>query len=122
MVPGTQSGSVSKGVISIVSSSGAGTRHALLGLKWFLEWNYQHRVCVCAQSCPTLRNPMDHSPSGSSVHGIFQARILEWIDISSSSTWYMLNKNLFQDKVHVCMCTHTQPRLQELCFLTYTYI
>ena len=31
-----------------------------------------------AQSCPTLGNPMDCSPPGSSVHGILQARILEW--------------------------------------------
>ena len=31
-----------------------------------------------AQSCPTLHDPMDRSPPGSSVHGIFQARILEW--------------------------------------------
>ena len=31
-----------------------------------------------AQSCPTLSNPTDHSPPGSSVHGIFQARVLEW--------------------------------------------
>ena len=31
-----------------------------------------------AQSCPTLSNPMDCSPPGSSVHGIFQARVLEW--------------------------------------------
>ena len=30
------------------------------------------------QSCPTLRNPMDCSLPGSSVHGIFQARVLEW--------------------------------------------
>ena len=33
--------------------------------------------CVCAQSCPTLCNPMDYSPPGSSVHGISQAGILE---------------------------------------------
>ena len=32
-----------------------------------------------AQSCPTLRDPMDCSPPGSSVHGIFQARVLEWV-------------------------------------------
>ena len=32
-----------------------------------------------AQSCPTLCNPMDCSPAGSSVHGILQARILEWV-------------------------------------------
>ena len=31
-----------------------------------------------AQSCPTLRDPMDCSPPGSSTHGIFQARVLEW--------------------------------------------
>ena len=31
-----------------------------------------------AQSCPTLRDPMDCSPPGSSVHGILQARVLEW--------------------------------------------
>ena len=30
------------------------------------------------QSCPTLSDPMDCSPSGSSIHGIFQARVLEW--------------------------------------------
>ena len=44
-------------------------------------------VCVRmhAQSHPTLRHPMDCSPSGSSVHGILQARILEWGAISFSS-------------------------------------
>ena len=31
-----------------------------------------------AQLCPTLSDPMDSSPPGSSVHGIFQARVLEW--------------------------------------------
>ena len=31
-----------------------------------------------AQSCLTLRDPMDYSPPGSSVHGLFQARVLEW--------------------------------------------
>ena len=37
-----------------------------------------------AQLCPTLCNPMDCSPAGSSVHEIFQARILEWVAISFS--------------------------------------
>ena len=42
-------------------------------------------VCVCVrahvhvQSCLTLRDPMDYSPPGSSVHGHFQARVLEWV-------------------------------------------
>ena len=37
-----------------------------------------------AQSCPTPSNPMDYSPPGSSVHGIFQARVLEWVAIAFS--------------------------------------
>ena len=37
-----------------------------------------------AQSCLTLCNPVDCSPPGSSIHGILQARILEWVAISSS--------------------------------------
>ena len=41
-------------------------------------------MCVCvlvAQLCPTLCDPTDCSPPGSSVHGVLQARILEWVDI-----------------------------------------
>ena len=49
---------------------------------------YTHVCVLCSakllQSCLTLCDTMDHSPPGSSVHGIFQARILEWIAISSS--------------------------------------
>ena len=40
-----------------------------------------------AQSCPTLSDPMDCSPPGSSVHGVFQARVLEWVAISFSNAW-----------------------------------
>ena len=40
-------------------------------------------VCSVTQSCPALCSPMDCSPPGSSVHGIFQARILQWVAISS---------------------------------------
>ena len=40
--------------------------------------------CSVTQSCPTLCNPMDCSLPGSSVHGIFQARMLEWIAIPFS--------------------------------------
>ena len=37
------------------------------------------------QLCPTLSDPMDHSPPGSSIHGIFQARVLEWGAIAFSN-------------------------------------
>ena len=43
--------------------------------------------CVCAKSqqlCPTLYDPTDCSPPGFSVHGILQARILEWVSMPSS--------------------------------------
>ena len=43
----------------------------------FLGWVLDHmHLCVCM---PTLCDPMDCSPPGSSVHGILQARILEWV-------------------------------------------
>ena len=45
-----------------------------------------------AQSCPILSDPMDWSLPGSSIHGIFQARVLEWVAIAYSSSYicYML--------------------------------
>ena len=46
---------------------------------------YSKSESEVAQSCPTLCDPMDCSPPGSSVHGIFQARILEWVAISFSN-------------------------------------
>ena len=45
-----------------------------------------HMLCVLSHfSCVPLCDPMDHGPPGSSVHGILQARIPEWVAISSSS-------------------------------------
>ena len=46
-------------------------------------------LLCCVQSCPTLCDAMDCSPEGFCVHGIFQARILEWVVISYSrgSSW-----------------------------------
>ena len=41
-------------------------------------------ACLVAQLCLTLCDPMDCDLPGSSVHGTFQARILEWVAISSS--------------------------------------
>ena len=42
------------------------------------------RESEVALSCPTLSDPMDCSLPGSSVHGIFQARVLEWVAIAFS--------------------------------------
>ena len=61
---------------------------------WFLEtggqdckWRLVVVVVVCclvAEFCLTLCHPMDCSPPGSSIHGIFQVRILDWVTISFS--------------------------------------
>ena len=42
------------------------------------------------QSCPTLCDPIDGSPPGSSIHGIFQARVLEWGAIAFSETLFSI--------------------------------
>ena len=61
--------------------------------------HYKEQVmCMCldAESCLTLCNPMDCSQPGSSVHGTFQARILEWVTISFS-------RGSFQFKDQTCL-------------------
>ena len=47
-----------------------------------LQTARSHQIRSATQSCPTLCDPKDCSPPGSSVHGILQARILEWVTIS----------------------------------------
>ena len=72
--------------------------------------------CMHAKSfqlCPTLCNLMDHSPAGSSVHGILQARILEWVAMPSSrgSFWP-------RDQTQVSYVSYTDRRvLYPLCHL-----
>ena len=56
---------------------------------WYVKdfEEFSTTLCVHAkslQSCPTLYDPMDCSPPGSSIHGILQARILEWVAICLS--------------------------------------
>ena len=41
-------------------------------------------LCLVAQLCPTVCDPMDYSPPGSSALGVLQARILEWVAMPSS--------------------------------------
>ena len=60
-------------------------------LAWSIPWTEEPgglqsvvvKVLV-AQSCPTLWDPSDYSPPGSSVHGILQPRVLEWAAVSFS--------------------------------------
>ena len=54
------------------------------------------------QSCPTLCDPIDDSPPGSSVPGILQARTLEWVAISFSNAWKWKGKVKSLNCVRLC--------------------
>ena len=55
-----------------------------VGCHFLLQYMKVKSESEVAPSCPTLRDPMDCSLPGSSVHGIFQARVLEWGAIAFS--------------------------------------
>ena len=66
-----------------------------------------------AQSCPTLSDPMGCSPPGSSVHGIFQARVLEWgamLESAIGSKW-----------AYMCMGEGRPWHIRNLKNLIWTY-
>ena len=50
-------------------------------------WAAAAAAAKSLESCPTLCDPIDGSPSGSPVPGILQARTLEWVAISFSNAW-----------------------------------
>ena len=80
----------------------------------------RYYTCVCAQSRPTLRNPVDCSPAGFSVHRIFQARILQWVPISFSR-----GSSQPRDQIHTSCTgkgTHYQLSHQGNSIYRYRYI
>ena len=58
-----------------------------VGCHFLLQCMKVKRESEVTQSCPTLSDPMDCSLPGSSIHGIFQARVLEWGAIAFSIYW-----------------------------------
>ena len=72
-------------------SSGKNTE---VGYHFLLQCMKVKSESEVAQSCPTLSDPMDCSLPGSSVHGIFQARVLEWVAIA------------FSDRPYMCVCVY----------------
>ena len=81
-----------------------------------------------AQSCPTLSDPMDCGPPGSSVHGIFQARVLEWgaIAFSDKLQWYLLNVSHNKlSNIFSCILVSSfygRNIIRELEYLTVNYL
>ena len=113
----------------------------------YTKYCHRKKESEVAQSCPTLCDPMDCSLPGFSFHGIFQARILEWVAISFFPTqrsnvgflhcrqtfidWatreslsYQLNSRLdldftrFSINVHA-FCSRTQPRVPHFTEMSY---
>ena len=81
-------------------------------------------VCVCSvsQSCQTLCNPMDCSPPGSPVHGLFQAGILEWVAISFSRGFSQSGDQTCVSCIDRQILWPTTPLRTVLCVCVYMYI
>ena len=85
---------------SLISGSSTFSKSSLIIWKFSIHVllkpslkDFEHSLLACkerkkgsevARSCPTLCNPMDCSLPGSSIHGVFQARILEWVAFPSA--------------------------------------
>ena len=61
---------------------------------YYLHYDPAAAAAKSLQLCPTLCDPEDHSPPGASIHGILQARVLEWDAIAFSHYDPTLNHNL----------------------------
>ena len=72
------------------------SKNTAVGCHFLLQCMKVKSESEVAQSCPTRSNPMDCSPPGSSIHGIFQARILEWgaIAFSRLLSWHFFKMPL----------------------------
>ena len=73
--------------------------------------------CTCAQSC----DPMDYSPPGSSVHGLIQVRILEWVAISFSNKLIFNKYEKYIDNSSLPFCTLTYTVLLSHLPIHYIY-
>ena len=69
-------------------------KNTVVGCHFLLQCMKVKSESEVAQLCPTLSNPMDCSPPGSSVHGIFQARGLEWVPLPSPQYCLIWHKTL----------------------------
>ena len=76
-----------------------------------------------SQLCPTLCDPMECNPPGSSVHGILQARVLEWVAISSSTlSHFRIFSSPAKDTLYqlaiICHSPSPQPWQSLICILS----
>ena len=86
-------------------------KNAGVGCHFFLQCMKVKSESEVTQSCPTLSNPMDCSLPGSSIHGILQARVLEWGAIAFSINNPLLLLLLLSriSRVRLCATPETAP-------------
>ena len=95
-----------------------------VGCHFLLQFMKGKRESKVAQPCETLSNPKDCSLPDSSVHGIFQARVLEWVAIAFSESLHgvryiaTLNKNKHQPKILVGLIL-TPTNIFSIFYLVY---
>ena len=75
-------------------------KNTVVGCHFLLQSRKVKSESEVTQSCPTLSDPMDCSLPGSSIHGICQARVLEWGAIAFS-------------KIHMCVCVYIYTHMGE---------
>ena len=87
-------------------------RNTVVGCHFLLQGMKVKRESEVAQSCPTLSDPMDGSPPGSSAHGILQARGLEWVPSPSPTYTTHIHKSHTYTQhthyTHTSQTTHTK--------------
>ena len=66
------------------------------------------------QSCPTPSDPMDCSLPGSSIHGIFQARVLEWVAIAFSKSCVKRNQSQKSQYFHLLLTHDVEPLVAQV--------
>ena len=96
-----------------------------VGCHFLLQCMKVKRESEDVQSCPTLSDPMDCSLPGSSVHGIFQARVLEWgaIVFSATSVSFRFSRSVVSDSLRPHESQHASfPVHHQLSEFTQTHV
>ena len=103
------------------ASPGKNTR---VGCHFLLQCMKVKSESEVTQSCPTLSDPMDCSPPGSSIHGIFQPRVLEWVAIAfsisrASHTQRISLSNIFTlPELHIFNQSTQKPKKMHLFYVS----
>ena len=91
-----------------------------VGCHFLLQCIKEKSESEVAQSCPTLSNPMDCSLPGSSIHGIFQARVLEWGAIAFSKKQIFLNRSTLSESAMTYIKLVIRQQIQPILALIFS--